>query len=320
MRIIRSAGKEGVATVYLADMGEGRLVEFAESVQQPFPREKKWVLMISALLGCPVECLMCDAGGSYKGGLSSDEICAQIDYLVGKRFPGGVVESEKFKIQFARIGEPAFNMNVIDVLDRLPHQYEAPGLIACISTVAPCGTDTFFERLLGVKQKRYADGRFQLQFSIHSTDDGWRNRMIPIKKWSFDQIARYGERFCEPGDRKIGLNFAMAKGVPVNEQVLARYFSPEIFLIKITPVNPTYTAVMNGLESYIDAYSANTDYEVMARLRSSGYEVILSLGDTEENRIGSNCGQLVMRHLREQSELCSGNMPYAYWKLPRRCM
>ena len=306
MKVLCSTGRDDIATVYIAEIREGKLIEFVESVQPPIPREKKWVLLISTMFGCPVKCLICDAGGNYQGKLSKEEMFAQIDFLVKKRFPDSKITVDKFKIQFARMGEPAFDLNVLEVIEELQERYNAPGLMPAISTIAPVGTDNFFERLLKIKKKRYTEGRFQMQFSIHTTDKKIRDRLIPIKKWDFAKIAEYGEQFYERGDRKITLNFALGEEIPVEPKVLFRYFDPDEFLIKITPVNPTYQTVENGLSSYIDPYQKGKDYEVVKKLRSSGYEVIVSIGEVEENHIGSNCGQYVMRHLRTKKHVKDG--------------
>ena len=129
MQIISTSGNPKIATVYLADLGAGRLIEFVESVQPPIPREEKWVLIISTLQGCPVGCSICDAGQFYHGRLSEDELWAQLDYLVKSRYPDSKVPAGKFKIQFARMGEPAFNPAVLAVLQQLPQRYDAPGLL-----------------------------------------------------------------------------------------------------------------------------------------------------------------------------------------------
>jgi len=315
MQVIKATGRADIATVHIADMGQKRLVEFVESTQPPLSRDRKWVLIVSVLFGCPVRCLMCDAGDDYRGRLSAEEIFAQIDYLIRSHFPDGVVPVEKFKIQFARMGEPALNPAVIDVLDGIQDRYHMPGFLPSISTVAPAGSDDFFERLLEVKRRRYPGGRFQLQFSIHTTEEGLRDRMVPIPKWDFARIAGYARRFREDGDKKITLNFALADGMPVDPKVLLEYFSPEDFIIKITPINPTHRAVENSLVSYIDAYAREREYAVVDALSSAGYGVILSIGEVEENRIGSNCGQYVMRHLNAETLVMTEGCPgYDYWE------
>ncbi len=297
IKVHASAGNEDIAMVYIVETSSGNLVECVESVQPPLPREKKWVLLVSTMFGCPIGCLMCDAGGYYHGKPAKDEILAQIDFLVDKRFAGRVIPSEQFKIQFARMGEPSLNMHVIEVLEELPRRYHAPGLMPSISTVAPAGSERFFDRLLDIKQAYYPNGCFQFQVSLHTTDLQLRDRFIPVKKWTLEQIGAYGERFYQHGDRKITLNFALAQGMPVSPEVLLRFFDPEKFLVKITPLNPTYRARENELVSYIDPLSSVQKYEIVQALQDAGYQVILSIGQLEENNIGSNCGQYLRRHL-----------------------
>jgi len=399
MKIVARTGSDDIAMVYVAETDNGRQVEFVESVQPPIPREKKWVLIISTLHGCPVGCRFCDAGNLYRGKLTKEEMLEQIDYLVRNRFPvrkdpngmgpggnnrnerkngnggnggndrnewrngnggndgndrnewkkgsgnggnnrnewkngnggndgndrnewrngsgnggNGITDGngrndeagaklqvpvEKFKIQFARMGEPAFNENVLDVLSELSGLYEAPGLMPSISTIAPRGTDAFFERLLEIKNRHY-NGRFQLQFSIHTTDGRLRDWLMPVKKWDLGKISEYGERFHSDGNRKITLNFALAEKMPVDPSVLLGHFDPGKFLVKITPVNPTYRARENEITSHI--LPGKERYGIIDALRDAGYEVILSIGELEENHIGSNCGQHVMNYMGERRE------------------
>ena len=99
---------------------------------------------------------------------------------------------------------------------------------------------------------------------------------------------------------------ALGKEIPVEPDILLKYFSPDKFLIKITPVNPTYRAVKNNFLSYINPYQEVKDYEIVNNLRFAGYEVIVSIGEIEENHIGSNCGQYVTRHLKEKNYIKNG--------------
>ena len=297
MKVYATAGTPDLATVYVADMGGGRLIEFVEALQPPFSRDERWILMVSTLFGCPVKCLFCDAGGHYRGKPSADEILAQIDAMVLRWYPDRRIPAGKFKIQFARMGEPALNDAVLDVLEALPIRYHAPGLIPSISTIAPHGCDAFFKRLLEIKDRLYSHGRFQFQFSLHSTDQQYRDRLIPVKKWDFARMAAYGEHFYQSGDRKITLNFALASDAPVDAKVLLDYFDPQRYLVKITPVNPTLRARRNGLVSFVDPCLPKSGDAVVRHLSEAGYQVIISIGVVEENLIGSNCGQYVLNVL-----------------------
>lgn len=292
MKIIAKAGNEKIATVYIAELEDGGMVEFVESVQPPLPIKKKWVLIVSTLCGCPVDCTFCDAGGDFKKKLTEEEIFSQIDFLVTGRFPDRVVDTEKFKIQFARVGEPSYNHAVLDVLEKFSTKYKTKNFIPSISTIAPKGTEKFFDRLLYIKRRLY-ENNFQLQFSLHTTDERRRNEMIPLKKWTFDEIAEYSEKFYNPNGKKITLNFALEEKSPCDAQILKKYFNPEIFLIKFTPLNPTYKAIKYNLKSYIKPDVE--PHEIVERIKETGYETIVSIGELEENKIGSNCGQYITK-------------------------
>lgn len=300
MRVIKKTGNNSLASVYVAESEDGKLIEFVESIQPPFTREEKWVQVISTLYGCPVDCLFCDAGGNFKGRLSYDDLLFQVDYLIREFYPDLNVPSKKFKIQFARMGEPSFNPNVLQLLEDLPQLYNIPGFIPSLSTIAPRGTNSFFNRLLEIKKEKYPLN-FQLQFSLHSTDKSQRIQFIPVHKWEFWEMARYGKRFFDPGGKKITLNFALSTISIIDPNVLIRYFDPELFIIKITPLNPTFKASGNKLLSLITL--ENSQYEIIDQLEEKGYEVILSIGEWEENRIGSNCGQYVQAYQNSRRKI-----------------
>jgi len=303
--VVAKTGTDDVAVAYVAEGSGGRLVEFTEAVQPPLPREDKWVLIVSSLYGCPARCAICDAGGRYEGRMTAGEILEQIDFLVDRRYPDRRVPSAKFKIQFARVGEPSLNPAVLSVLEELPRRYDAPGLMPSVSTIAPMGREPFFERLREIKDRLYPAGRFQLQFSIHTTDEVMRHRLIPVRKWGFAAISEYGSSFRRPGDRKVTLNFALARGTPIDADVLIRWFDPDDFLIKMTPINPTHRAESLGIVSRIDPGREEAEEEIR-ELESVGFEVLLSIGELEENRIGSNCGQFIQRHIEARERLDGG--------------
>ena len=313
MKIVATTGNSDLATVYMADMGDGRLIEFVEACQPPYGRDERWILMVSTLFGCPVKCLFCDAGGGYRGKPTADEILMQIDHMVNEWFPDGIVPAAKFKIQFARMGEPSLNMAVLEALEQLPTRYQTRSLMPSISTIAPNGTDAFFERLIDVKDRLYSGGQFQFQFSIHTTDVALRDKLIPVKKWDFARMAAYGERFHRAGDRKITLNFALAEHSPIEVEILTRHFDPSRYLIKLTPVNPTSRATQNNLASQIDPLRPETAESVTRPLLEAGYDVIVSIGEVEENAIGSNCGQYVLNYLESGVMVKDG---YSYQVVP----
>ncbi len=310
MNVVARTAHSDIATVFIAETSPNRYIEFVESSQPPLSRQEKWVLIVSSLYGCPIGCRFCDAGQFYQGILSAEDIMRQIDYMVELRYPDRVVPVSKFKIQFARMGEPALNPAVLDVLAALSGRYQAPGLLPTVSTMAPLGSDGFFRRLKEIKDDLYP-GRFQLQFSVHSTDEARRDWLIPARKMQLDRIAALGKEFFEPGDRKITLNFAISDDLILDPAALLRHFPAEKFFIKLTPVNPTGQAVRNRLSS--DRTGVEMEPPIASDLRETGYDVLYSLGELEENRIGSNCGQHIM-HYKNSPDRIEGS--YTYQLLP----
>ena len=299
MKVVAKTMDSDLATVFVAEMGAGRYVEFVESRQPPRSRLEKWVVILSVSFGCPIGCPMCDAGGHYRGRLSAEQIWFQLEILRYLFFPISFLPGRLFKIQFARMGEPALNPAVLGVLDELPRRLNARNITPCVSTVAPRGSEPFFSELLVVKERHFQNGRFQLQFSIHDTDPRRRDFWIPAPKWDLTEIASYGTRFVRPGDRKITLNFALAEERQLDPGIIGRHFDPEKFLIKITPVNPTIRAGQNRLTSLTTEAESILNLPACRSLKADGYEILASIGELEENRIGSNCGQYVRAFHKE---------------------
>jgi 23S rRNA (adenine2503-C2)-methyltransferase len=292
-RLLETHGRDELALVHLLqlDARPGSVVETVDAVDPRFARGEKAVIILSTQLGCPVGCAMCDAAGPCFGNPSAEQLLAQVRFVLERR--PEILESRKLKVHFARMGEPALNAAaVLEALERLPELAPAAGLLPCVATVAPAGSEEFLRGLLDVKRRRY-QGRFQLQLSINTTDDDLRRRLIPIPTLARRELAALAAPFHGEGDRRVVLNFALARGVAVDPAALRRRFAPAHFMIKLTPVNPTARAVAAGLESVLSAASPRAADALVAALEAEGYETVVSIGEPAEIAIGSNCGQLV---------------------------
>ena len=106
----------------------------------------------------------------------------------------------------------------------------------------------------------------------------------------------------------------MDKNSELDTTILKSYFDPAIFLIKITPLNPTYKVQANNMKSFFDVSTNNSqvineDIQLLKDIRNAGFDCILSIGELEENQIGSNCGQYVMSHKNSKDKMPEG---YSY--------
>jgi 23S rRNA (adenine2503-C2)-methyltransferase len=305
LKIIDRREVPGLASLYFAQLrgGARRRVEFVDTLEPGVPKAEKWVMMISTQVGCAVGCRMCDAGAAgYRGNLSAGEMIGQVRFMAGRNRGLQLMSHPKVKVHFARMGEPALNPAVPDALRALAREYPNPGIIASISTVAPKSpaVEPWFRELLRVKDECFPAGRFQLQFSLHSTDEDERCAIVPIRKWSLDEVADYGRRFVRPGDRRVTLNFAPGPGEALDAEAIARVFDPRLFLIKVTPVNPTLSARRYGA-AFVWTHAPKPIRAAASRLKHRGFEVILSPSSPEELATDASCGQLWSGGLKESA-------------------
>ncbi len=293
MKVKQITGNKNLAEVFIAETDSKKLIEFAYSMHND---NKKIVLTLSTLYGCPVACKFCDAGGYFDGKVSKENIFKQISTILNHKYGDKKINLDEFKVQFARMGEPTFNESVLEVLQEFPKKYHTKNFVPSISTIAPEGCDIFLEKLLEIKNKFYRN-TMQMQFSIHSTDEEKRNWLMPVKKWNFAKIAEYGNRFFVEDGKKITLNFALAENSEIDIEKLKKHFDVKKFLIKITPINPTNSAQENKIGSII---KSNEDKcKIIDDLKNAGYKVIVSVGNIEENEIGSNCGQYLTNYTKK---------------------
>jgi 23S rRNA (adenine2503-C2)-methyltransferase len=296
IEIVSESGLEGVAHVLVArvDGRDDRMIELVDGLDPAHPRHEKWIVNVSTQYGCPVGCPFCDAGFRFRGNLPAEVIIEQIERILARRPPELRRTCRKLKVHFARMGEPALNPAVLEVIAQLPEQIPNPDLWACVPTTAPEGSEPWFERLLEIKRARF-HGRFQLQLSLNTTDADQRKVLTPRPHQSFDWLADYGRRFFAPGDRKVGLNYALAAGVPFEPAEVARVFDPATFAVKLTPLNPTRRGEEQGLDTVICAAAPGVLEGAVVELRALGFDVVVSIGDPREDAVGSNCGQAVRR-------------------------
>jgi 23S rRNA (adenine2503-C2)-methyltransferase len=55
------------------------------------------------------------------------------------------------------------------------------------------------------------------------------------------------------------------------------------------------------MRSAIDPHDDESSGRIVDMFREEGFDVVLSIGELEENRIGSNCGQFIQRALQARS-------------------
>ena len=266
------------------------------------PYKEKWLLTVSTQKGCTFNCKFCDVAPlEFKGNLTEEEILDQVRLIL--ECSPYVKECNKVKIGFARMGEPAYNLdNVLGAMERLfDISYEQNrnfNWLPCFNSILPkkCGKYDGFEvihEVLYTKEEVF-NGFLHFQISCNSTDENVRHQLfqtknvIPVK-----EIIEYINNNYTITNRTITLNFIVMKNIPIDVDELMKWgLNPEKFTIKLIPLNKTVNAQRNNLETYANYSNYEDLIKLSEKFRKEGIPVIYdAIAKCEE--AGLCCGQLV---------------------------
>lgn len=258
------------------------------------PLKEKWVITISTQYGCDSGCSFCDVPKVGKGmNATFNDLIQQV--LTGITIHPEVKTSNRLNIHYARMGEPTWNPNVLDATKWFKTHIDPEYKIhPVVSTMMPNKNEwlkTFIHTWMRMKN-RLLDGNAGLQLSINSTDEEARNRMFRDNACSFQEIARIMDGII-PSGRKITLNFALGDW-EIDPKVLLKYFNPDWYLVKLTPLHKTrivdsHTMMPTGDWTTYMPYSS-TEKE----LKNAGYDVIVFLASKEEDESRITCGNAIL--------------------------
>ena len=265
------------------------------------PYEKKWLLTVSTQFGCVHDCLFCDVAQlPFQGNLSQQQIEDQVKLLIVNT--PYVNECSKVKIGFARMGEPAHNLNnVLGAMTQLNNISLELGKrfhwLPCFNTILPCkimGNKTPEEVLntvIGVKEECFC-GNLHLQISCNSTDEAERQRLfggsqvMPIE----DIIKQVNN--INITKRTVTLNFIIMKNIEVSVEKLKKMgLNGRKFTVKLIPLNQTMNSENNNLETFANYNNYEDLLKLQDEFTKAGVPVVVdAIAKCEE--AGLCCGQL----------------------------
>lgn len=266
---------------------------------KPVDLKNKWVATISTQKGCLMKCMFCDCPKyGFHGNASLEDLEYEIDTILRNET---VDRTKRFNVHFARMGEPTFNPNVLtftrEKLRGLVNKYiKADTIHPVVSTMLPKENKNLANFILewcDIKNIDY-HGEAGLQFSINSTDEAQRQYQFNHKSLSLTEISVLAKRLPQPVGRKYTLNFAVTKDTILDAGRLTELFSPDMFIVKITPIHETHSAVQNGF----DVTTCYDDYDVYRQfeqpLLKAGWDVIVFVPSREEDSDRITCGNALI--------------------------
>lgn len=196
-------------------------------------RTERWMIGVSTMSGCPVRCKFCATGTLKKyRNLTAEEIVEQVMFIVNKHPEIDPKNSKEFKINYTRMGEPFLNIdNVRKAIEIISEMF--PNAHHYISTI-------------GIKNADYSwvKGNITLQVSLHSLVDEKRNWLIPYKhKVSIEELGQ----IRTDSNLKTTINMTLVDESDFDINELKKYFDPEKFFVKLSPINPNCVSEKNGV-------------------------------------------------------------------------
>lgn len=259
----------------------------------------KWVATISTQKGCPMSCQFCDCPKyGFYGNATLDDLTYEIEQILKNE---SIKHTKRFNVHFARMGEPTFNENVLQFaalkLKPLVFKYiKADTIHPVISTMLPNRNKNlwdFISEWCLIKNYIY-NGEAGLQFSINSTDEVQRKIQFGGKSLKLCQISEMAEKLPIPVGRKYTLNFAVTAQTILDAKRLSELFDKDKFIVKITPIHETNSAISNGF----NVTTSYTDYDVYRKfeqpLVAEGWDVIVFVPSKEEDSDRITCGNALI--------------------------
>lgn len=272
--------------------------------QALMPLTDKWVVTISTQYGCSMRCKFCDVPkvGPGRNATRTDMVG---EVLAGLRLHPEITATQRLNVHFARMGEPSWNPGVLDVArwlyEELNPEYHVHPVVSTMMPRHNQWLSAFLHTWMQIKNELY-EGNAGLQLSINSTDEAERAAMFSGNCLTLAEIAEVMEDIYAVG-RKITLNFAVA-GYTVDPRVLLRHFSPEEYIVKLTPMHKTATALANGIETRGDYTQPEPYLEIEKSLKVAGYDVLVFIASHEEDAGLITCGNAIL----------SGSLPTVPYK------
>jgi Predicted Fe-S-cluster redox enzyme len=246
-----------------------------------------------------MKCKFCDVHKyGFYGNATIDDLQYQIETILQNE---KVEHTERFNVHYARMGEPTFNSKVLDFTARLLNQIVGRYITAdtihpVISTMLPKQNKylTEFVAQWCYIKNALRNGEAGLQFSINSTSDEQRNYQFEDRSLRLIEISELADNLPMPKGRKYTLNFAVTKDTILDAKVLTALFDKDKFIVKITPIHETKSAV----ENQFDVGDTYTDYNVYRKfeepLLSEGWDVIVFVPSKEEDSDRITCGNALI--------------------------
>jgi 23S rRNA (adenine2503-C2)-methyltransferase len=217
---------------YIFELSDGKFIETV-----CIKRKTGTTACVSAQVGCPVRCVFCESGkNGLIRNLTVSEIVQQIVFL----------KESINRIVFMGIGEPLYNYDALIksihiIRDRAGMDFPTDGIT--ISTVGP---------IKFLKKLREEHIKIQLALSLHATDQGTRNYIIPgMIGNNINGTVEAALSYSRRHNRKLTIAYLLLPGINdkyADIKQLIEWFKHENVMINLLEYNQTNHKVFKSAD------------------------------------------------------------------------
>ncbi|MDD4074421.1 MAG: 23S rRNA (adenine(2503)-C(2))-methyltransferase RlmN [Candidatus Pacebacteria bacterium] len=191
---------------------------------------KRATVCVSCQVGCPLGCVFCATGTSFKRNLEVDEILQQV--LLFSRY-----YRKPTNIVFMGMGEPFLNYdNVIQSIKILndPNCFNIGARKISISTAGV---------IEGIKKFTNEDSQVNLSISLHAPNDELRRKLMPVSKgYTIKELLEVVDDYILKTKRKVMFEYLLIKDV--NDSIdyakqLSQLMKKPLYMVNLIPYNST---------------------------------------------------------------------------------
>ena len=275
-----------------------------EKIESVFiPEKERRTICISTQAGCNAGCGFCATGKiGFKKNLTPAEIVSQV-YEVSQR-----IGEMPTNLVFMGMGEPFLNYeNVIKSLLILTNEkgLEIPSKRITVSTIGFVGKiKKFADDLNKPENKRIWN--IKLALSLHSTDNGVREKIIPVStKNPLSKIYEELNYFYKTTRNKVTFEYIYFEGLNDTENDIKRLvkitkmFPCNINVIPFHPIDFPMEEPLKKFSGKEFSLSKDKIFRFISRLKKE--KVIVNLRNSAGVDIYAACGQLAGKNLQSNN-------------------
>ena len=192
--------------------------------------QKRATVCVSCQVGCPLGCLFCATGKSFKRNLEIDEILKQV--LLFSRY-----YRKPTNIVFMGMGEPFLNYDNVMEAIRILNDSNCFNIGARKISISTAGI------IEGIKKFTNENIQVNLSISLHAPNDKLRRKLMPVSNgYTIKELLEVVDEYILKTKRRVMFEYLLIKNV--NDSIedakqLSLLMKKPLYMVNLIPYNST---------------------------------------------------------------------------------